>query len=68
MKNLFMVITLTLVMVMLTISSIATSVFSAVISSSLLSGKLPRSAAASLPSAMTLDTHTTIKDILLFII
>jgi len=67
MKNLLIVIILTLVIAMLTVSSIATSVFCFVISASLVSNKLP--VGASLPHSMIpFDTDTTIKDILLFII
>jgi lysylphosphatidylglycerol synthetase-like protein (DUF2156 family) len=69
MKNLLIVIILTLVIAMLTVSSIATSVFCFVISASLVSNKLGPSVGASLPHSMIpFDTDTTIKDILLFII
>jgi hypothetical protein len=65
MKSPFIVITLTFVIVMLVVSSIATSVFSAVVSSSLLSSnKIASSSSASLPQAkIRFDTNTTIKDI-----
>jgi hypothetical protein len=73
MKNLFIVITLTFAMVMLTISSIATSVFSSAVSSSLLSpsklsvaqAPVPASGSSLPPPTMIrFDTGTTIKDIL----
>jgi hypothetical protein len=62
MKSPFIVITLTFVIVMLVVSSIATSVFSAVVSSSLLSSN--KIASSSLPQAkIRFDTNTMIKDI-----
>ena len=64
MKSPFIVITLAFVIVMLVVSSIATSVFSAVVSSSLLSSNKIASSSSSLPQAkIRFDTNTTIKDI-----
>lgn len=68
MKNLFIVITLTLVIAMLTVSSIAISVFCFVISTSLVSDKPLPSGVSLSHSMITFDTDTTIRDILLFII